>query len=166
MNVLRRRRLRRRCLARLRDLPLPVPFDVHELCARVAARRGRPIRLLPVAGLTGVCGLWIATDTTDLICYERDTTRPHQDHIILHELSHVLCDHHPLSVPGGGGHATALFPDLDPAMVRAVLGRAGYSSDEEREAETLASLIRQRATTRPDGTLHARLHDALDSDGG
>ncbi|GAB1510455.1 hypothetical protein [Actinophytocola sp. KF-1] len=161
MTFFRRYRLRRRCRARLRDLPLPVPFDVHELCARVAARRGRPIRLLPVAGLTGVCGLWIATDTTDLICYERDTTRPHQDHIILHELSHVLCDHHP-----AGDHASALFPDLDPAMVRAVLGRAGYSSDEEREAETLASLIRQRASTRAGGTLHARLHDALDDDRG
>ena len=165
MRFFRRRRLRRRCLARLRDLPLPAPFDVHELCARVAARRGRPIRLLPVAGLTGVCGLWIATDTTDLICYERDTTRPHQDHIILHELSHVLCDHYPVTLPGED-RTSALFPDLDPAMVRAVLGRAGYAAEEEREAETLASLIRQRATTRADGTLHARLHDALDDDRG
>ena len=163
MNLLRQRRLHRRCLARLRDLPLPTPFDVHELCDGVATRRGRPIRLLPVAGLTGVCGLWIATDTTDLICYERDTTRPHQDHIILHELSHVLCDHYPLSLPGKTD-TTALFPDLDPTMVRAVLGRAGYTTHEEREAETLASLIRQRATTRPDGTLHARLHDVLDDD--
>lgn len=164
MNIFGKYRLRRRCLARLRDLPLPAPFDVHELCQRVAARRGRPIRLLPVAGLTGVCGLWIATGTTDLICYERDTTRPHQDHIILHELSHVLCHHYPVTTPG---HDTsALFPDLDPAMVRAVLGRAGYAAAEEREAETLASLIRQRATTRAQGTLHARLHDALDDDRG
>lgn len=165
MRALNRRRLHRRCLAMLRDLPLPVPFDVHALCERVAERRGRPMRLVPVAGLTGVCGLWIATDTTDLICYERDTTRPHQDHIILHELSHVLCDHFPVELPGTS-QARALFPNLDPAMVRAVLGRAGYSTDEEREAETLASLIRQRATTRPDGTLHARLHDALDADDG
>lgn len=164
MKAFRRLRLRRRCRARLRDLPLPVPFDVHALCERVAARRGRPIRLVPVGGLTGVCGLWIATDTTDLICYERDTTRPHQEHIILHELSHMLCDHFPVSLPGKPGTA-GLFPDLDPAMVRAVLGRAGYPSDEEREAETLASLIRQRATTRPDGT-HTRLHDALDDDRG
>jgi hypothetical protein len=131
----------------------------------VAARRGRPIRLLPVAGLTGVCGLWIATDTTDLICHERDTTPPHRDHIVLHELSHVLCDHYPVELPGTG-LAQALFPDLDPAMVRAVLGRAGYSTAEEREAETLASLIRERATTRADGTLRARLHDALDTDDG
>jgi hypothetical protein len=160
----RRRRLRRRCLARLRDLPLPAPFDIHALCDRVAQRRGRPIVLIPVAGLTGVCGLWIATDTTDLICYENDTTRPHQDHIILHELSHVLCDHYPVTL-SGELDTRALLPDLDPAMVRAVLGRAGYTTDEEREAETLASLIRQHATTRADETLQARLHDALDDDG-
>jgi hypothetical protein len=145
----------------LRDLPLPAPFDVRVLCDQVATRRGRPIRLVPTAGLTGVCGLWIATDTMDLICYESDTTRPHQDHIILHELSHVLCDHFPASLP-----TKTLLPDLDPAMVRAVLGRAGYSTDEEREAETLASLIRQRATTRAGGTLHTRLHEALDDDRG
>jgi hypothetical protein len=159
VRALRRWRLRRRCLARLRDLPLPAPFDVRTLCDQIAARRGRPIRLVPMAGLTGVCGLWIATDTTDLVCYERDTTRPHQDHIILHELSHLLCEHFPVGLPG------ALLPDLDPAMVRTVLGRAGYSTAEEREAETLASLIRQRATTRAGDTLHTRLHDALDDDG-
>lgn len=164
MNALRRRRLRKRCLARLRDLPLPAPFDVHTLSRTIAERRGRPILLLPVAGLTDVCGLWIATDTTDLVCYESDTTRPHQDHIILHELSHVLCDHYPVALTGELD-TRGLFPDLDPAMVRAVLGRAGYTTDEEREAETLASLIRQRATTRARGTLQARLHDALDDDG-
>lgn len=163
MRALRQWRLRRRCLARLRDLPLPVPFDVHALADRIAARRGRPMRLIPMAGLTGVCGLWIATDTTDLICYESDTTGPHQEHIILHELSHVVCEHFPM---GSASQASALLPDLDPAMVRSVLGRAGYSTEEEREAETLASLIRQHATTRADGTLHTRLHDALDDDRG
>jgi hypothetical protein len=157
VRMVRRWRLRRRCLARLRDLPLPEPFDVHALCQEVAERRGRPIRLVPTAGITGVCGLWIATDTMDLICYEIDTTRPHQEHIILHELSHVLCEHYPVELP-----TRTLLPNLDPAMVRAVLGRAGYSTDEEREAETLASLIRQRAR----GPFRTRLHDALDSDGG
>ena len=71
LRALSRRRLHRRCLARLRDLPLPEPFDVRALCEQVAERRGRPMRLMPIAGLTGVCGLWIATDTTDLICYEQ-----------------------------------------------------------------------------------------------
>jgi hypothetical protein len=160
-----RRHLRRRHAALLRELPVPVPFDVRALCEDVAARRGRSIRLLPMAGLTGVCGLWIATDTTDTICYERDTTVPHQEHIVLHELSHVLCDHHPASLPIDV-RARLLLPGLDPAMVRRVLGRTGYSTAEEREAEVLASLIRQRVPpTHAGSTLTDRLRAALDGDG-
>ncbi|MFI6028177.1 hypothetical protein [Amycolatopsis magusensis] len=154
-------RTRRRHAALLRELPLPVPFDVHALCEQVAARRGRPIRLLPMSGLTGVCGLWIATDHTDLIFHESETTPPHREHIILHELAHVLCDHYPASLDPAE-QAAMLLPGLDPAMVRRVLGRAGYSSAEEREAELLASLIRQRAT--PGRTVTGRLRNALDDD--
>lgn len=148
------RRLRKRCEARVRDLPMPVPFDARTLCEQVARQRGRPIRLVPMAGLTGVCGLWVATDTTDLIFYEEVTTPPHQEHIILHELSHVLCDHYPTSL-----RTETLLPNLDPDMVRRVLGRSGYSTEEEREAEMLASLIRQRA--RGGTGLRDRLRDAL-----
>jgi hypothetical protein len=148
------RRLRKRCEARLRDLPMPIPFDARTLCEQVARERGRPIRLFPMAGLTGVCGLWVATETTDLIFYEEVTTPPHQEHIILHELSHVLCDHYPESLP-----AQALLPSLDPEMVRRVLGRSGYSTAEEREAEMLATLIQQRARGGT-GPLD-RLRDAL-----
>lgn len=165
MRALGRRRLRRRCAALLRDLPTPVPFDARALCEQVAARRGRPIRLIPMARLTGVCGLWVATDTTDLIFYEGKTTPPHQDHIILHELGHVLCGHCPVSLPMAE-QARLLLPDLDPEMVRRVLGRAGYSTVEEQEAEMLASLIRQRE--RPihaDSTLTDRLQNALDENG-
>jgi hypothetical protein len=147
------RRLRRI----LRDLPMPEPFDARTLCARVAEQRGRPMRLVPMSGLTGVCGLWVATDTTDLLFYESDTTAPHQEHIILHELAHVLCDHYPSGLDTQG-----LLPSLDPAMVRRVLGRAGYSTKEEREAELLASMIRQHATG---GTLGDRLRTSLDGHG-
>lgn len=155
-------RLRRRHAALLRDLPIPVPFDARALCEQVGARRGQPIRLVPMAGLTGVCGLWVATDTMDLIFHESDTTPPHQEHIILHELAHVLCDHYPVSLPMAE-QARILLPNLDPDMVRRVLGRAGYSTEEEREAEMLASLIRQRDA--PGGTLTGRLRSALDGDG-
>jgi hypothetical protein len=141
---------------------MPVPFDAHELCAMVAARRGRPIRLVPMDGLTGVCGLWVATASTDLIFYERVTTPPHQEHIILHELSHVLCDHQRAASAALGSQVEELLPNLDPEMVHRVLGRAGYTSEEEREAELLASLIRQRAGSHTGGTIVDRLHDALE----
>lgn len=161
----RQRRLRKRCAALARDLPRPVPFDAIALCGMVAAQRGRPIRLIPIADLTGVCGLWMATDTADLIFYQQATTPPHQEHIILHELSHLLCDHYPSARP----HATLverLLPDLDPALVRRVLGRTGYATEEEREAELLASLIRERERTVPLGdTVTDRILAALDDYG-
>jgi hypothetical protein len=152
-------RLRRRYATLLRDLSAPVPFDARALCEGVAARRGRPIRLIPVTGIGDVCGMWVATTTADLIFHEAGTTPPHQDHIILHEVAHVLCDHYPVSL-SVAEHARMVLPDLDPEMVRRVLGRAGYSTAEEREAEVLASLIRQRDV--PDRTLTGSLRSALD----
>ncbi|GAA4419376.1 hypothetical protein ACFQV2_25310 [Actinokineospora soli] len=153
------RRLRRRCAARLRDLRLPVPFDIDALCARIAAGRGRPIHLRAIPGLTGVCGLWIATDAADIIFYEQVTVPPHREHIVLHELSHLLCDHYPASL-SLADQARLLLPNLDPALVRRVLGRTGYSCEQEREAELLASLIRQRA--HAEATVADRLRTALD----
>lgn len=160
-----RRKLRRRCAAVLRELPLPAAFDVRTLCAELGARRGRPIRLLPVAGLFDVCGLWIATDRTDLIAYEANTTAPHQDHIVLHELGHVLCDHFPATL-SPAEQARILLPDLDPELVNRVLGRAGYTSVEEREAEFIATLLGQRAgLTHGGDSVADRLRSALENDG-
>jgi hypothetical protein len=129
----------------VRDLPLPHPFDVRELGALVAARRGRAIQLLPMScGDSGMLGLWVATDTADLILYEESTTPPHQEHIILHELAHVLCDHYSARV-SAEEQMRLLMPDLDPDMVRRVLARTTYLVVEEQEAELLATLIRQKA---------------------
>ena len=139
------RGLRRRCAARVRDLPLPDPFDVRELCRLVALRRGRAIRLLPMAcGDSGMLGLWVATGSADLILYEESTTPPHQEHIILHELAHVLCDHYSAKV-SVEEQMRLLMPDLDPDMVRRVLARTTYLAVEEQEAELIASLIRRKA---------------------
>lgn len=128
-----------------RDLPLPRPFDVRVLCRRVAEQRGRPITLLPMhGGESGVLGLWVAAESGDMIFYEEHTTPPHQEHIILHELSHVLCQHYPAQL-STAEHMRILLPDLDPRMVRRVLGRTTYLAVEEQEAELLATLIQQRA---------------------
>ncbi|WP_434443033.1 hypothetical protein [Lentzea sp. E54] len=149
----------RRLRKLLRGLEIPVPFDVRAFTGQIAARRGRPIHLMPMAGLTGVCGLWIATDAADIIFYEQETAPFHQEHIVLHELSHVLCDHYPVTMDLAA-QAESLLPSLDPALVRRVLGRAGYTTDEEREAELLATMIRQRVHTGT--TLADRLRAAFD----
>ncbi|MGW2158903.1 ImmA/IrrE family metallo-endopeptidase [Nonomuraea sp. NPDC001699] len=137
------RLMRRRCAEIARRLPMPRPYRVRTLCDLVAAERGRPIRLLELPGDDEMLGAWLATEATDLIFYKPDTTPPHQDHIILHELSHVICGHSPEVDPKAQRHV--LFPSLNPALVRRVLRRSIYGSEEEQEAELLASLIWQRA---------------------
>jgi hypothetical protein len=138
------RRLRSRCEARLDALPLPAPFSAQALCELVAAQRGRAIRLVPMVKSVDVCGMWVSVGSADLIFYEQATTSPHQQHIILHELSHLLCDHYPSGV-AELDQWRLLLPDLDPRMVRRILGRTAYTEVEEQEAELLASLIQQRA---------------------
>lgn len=134
-----------RCRARLDELDLPRPFDVRRLCADLGRRRGRPVELVEMTLPAGApSGLWLSTGQRDYIVYEHATSPLHQEHIILHELSHLLCGH-----TGGSRlsaeHASRLFPQLDSAMIRRVLGRAGYPSEEEQEAEMLASMILRRA---------------------
>lgn len=136
--------MRRRCEARLRELELPTPFEARTFCSVLAERRGRPILLRPIATRSGPWGVWVAAPSADIIFYERDTSPLHQAHIILHEVSHLLCGHQP--VPVADAELTRLlFPDLCPETVQRVLHRSSYSGDEEQEAELLASLILERA---------------------
>jgi len=140
----RLRRLRRQVEARLAELDIPTPFDVGVLCQRLAVRRGRPIHLRAETMGEGPCGLWADVAGADFILYERDTTPLHQEQIVLHEVGHLLAQHDPAPV-GDQECAGWLMPDLDPAMVRRVMGRHGYTSQEEQEAELLASLVLERA---------------------
>lgn len=134
-----------RCRARLAELDLPRPFDVRTLCEDLGRRRGRPVELVEMTlPVDAPSGLWLSTGQRDYIVYEQATSPLHQEHIILHELSHMLCGHTRASTLGEE-HASRLFPRLDPGLVRRALGRAGYLSEEEQEAEMLASMILRRA---------------------
>ena len=153
MNVLRLNRVRRRCRARLRELTLPDPFDLTELCRSVSTSRGRPLHVRGIPGPASrarPCGIWIATDDEDWIFVDQQTSPLHRQHIVLHELAHMLCGHAASDLPEND-MLRRLFPDLSPAMVRTVLSRTSYQSEPEREAEVLASLILTRAqpTTVP-----------------
>ena len=139
------RRLRTRCEARVRELDIPTPFDVSELCRRLERQRGRPITLLPIElPPDGPCGLWVSTDAADYIFYEARTSVQHQEHIVLHEIGHLLCEHEAAPVLGAAASGS-LLPSLDPRMVQQVLGRTHYTAVEEREAELIATLILGRA---------------------
>lgn len=148
------RRLRRMCLRLLRDLDVQPPLDVRGLCALIGEHRGREIRLLPYPiPATGPFGALVRGSTADHIVYQRDTTRQHQDHIVLHELGHLLAGH--ISAPAGAelgqpviseDESRRRFPDLDPVMVRRALRREGYDDAHEQQAETVASVIHEWAS--------------------
>ena len=137
--------LRERCESRLGALHLPSPFDVHDFGRTVGAQRGRAILLHPVVGLGDVSGVWVTGGSADHIYYEQDTSPLHQELIILHELSHLLCGHQPVLVTEEE-LPQLLFAHLRPETVRWVLRRrTAYSREEEREAELLATLILEKA---------------------
>lgn len=135
------RQLRRICAAKVAALEIPSPFDVHEFCRSVQRARGRMIRLIPRALPTGApSGLCVSTNAGDYIFYESQTSAFHQEHIILHEVGHLLCEH---SAPSVSREEVSglLLPDLDADMVQRVLGRTCYPMWAEQEAEIIASLI-------------------------
>jgi hypothetical protein len=141
------RTAKRRCVAIVVDLDIPRPFDLGRLLARLATQRNRKIFLYPFTSGPGIpCGLWLGTAKADHIFYEQGTSPWHQTHITLHEVAHMLLGH------GGKGNedlARLLAPDVSPTLARLVLGRSAYSTAEEREAETLASMILGQASDSP-----------------
>ncbi|MEU7745353.1 hypothetical protein [Nonomuraea sp. NPDC049158] len=130
-------------------LEIPHPFDIVEFTHQVARARRRRIELRPVdTAADGPSGMWLATDSVDFICYEQRTSRSHQEHIILHELGHMLCEHESAPI-APDALLRILLPTLDPAMVRSVLGRTTYSEPQEHEAERFAMLVLRHAGRLP-----------------
>lgn len=135
--------LRRYCTDVVKSLGIPERADVNALCDRMEELRGRPISLIELPLPTGAgkpCGLWLSTDDADYIGYQKYTTQAHQQHIIRHELGHMVCGHEASPVMPDEV-IRLLMPTLSPDLVRSVLGRTQYSNEEERAAELVASLM-------------------------
>ena len=130
----------------VRELELPVPFDLGQFVAGLERQRKRPIWLRPFSSGPGCpCGLWIGTADADYIYHEAGTTPFHATHIALHEIAHMLLGHR--HTAAWGQIVRLLAPDVDQALIQLILGRSAYSTTEEREAETLASIILSNAAS-------------------
>jgi hypothetical protein len=158
------RRLRRRCMRLVRDIKVPVPFDAEALCRVVGDRIGHPIRLLASEmPADGPSGLVISGTRAHYLCYDSGTRPLHQQHIIAHELGHLIAGHTAGQVEDADPAGPGLLSTLDPGVVRRALARdAGYDRREECEAEIIADLLLRRAHSwSPERTWHVPV-DAAD----
>ncbi|WP_167501614.1 hypothetical protein [Streptomyces malaysiensis] len=143
---MKERELRRRCKRELRALGIQPPLRVETLCHKLGERRGRPIRLVPHAlPVPGPFGAWIAAPSTDYILYQQETTASHQRHIILHEVGHILADHHSDAFDDDELWKTAV-PNLSAKAVKRLLRRTAYDEEHERQAELVATIIMEWAS--------------------
>lgn len=143
-------------IAKARELPIPDPWNREKFIQDLAELRGRPIRLIATdtASLVGSpCGLWIIRRNDDIILHERDTSDYHIDQIVRHEIGHMVLGHERTHIGEVAPDTSSelfrkalpaidkVLPAIDPSAIRAVLGRMDFASEQEREAETFASLL-------------------------
>jgi len=141
-------RLRADCLSVVNRLDIPVPFHLQAFCDRLQERQERPLSLRPVALPAGSpSGVCVSTQAADYIFYEASTSSLHQEHIVLHEIGHLLLGHL-TGMTGSEQVLRLLLPSLDPRVVVRMLGRGDCTGVTERQAELMATLIMQRAVRR------------------
>jgi hypothetical protein len=145
--------------ARFRDatrtVPLPSPWNLSAYLASVAAHRGRsislhtaPAAMLAESGCRG-SGLWVARKHDDIIVYDSEATERNADHIILHEVGHMLLGHGRDDTDPAAPLAptlAALLPSISPVSIRHVLGRSDFGTEREQEAEVFADMTMVYAT--------------------
>jgi hypothetical protein len=73
--------------------PIPQPWSIDELCRLLAAQRNRTLMLhaLNVPGLP--FGLWFDDSHRDHIIYRTGLAGYYRDHVILHEICHMVAKH-------------------------------------------------------------------------
>ncbi|MFD9483357.1 hypothetical protein ACFWBX_05015 [Streptomyces sp. NPDC059991] len=142
------RQLSRYCKKQLLNFPLPDPFTLDGLVSNIELARNCSIQLVTLGSagtdLRSPCGLRIHTGPTNFILYRQKPTPNQTFHSICHELSHLWLDH------GKDSAGESQLPESFQAFLFERLGageamraRVHYDSRDEREAELMASLIRQ-----------------------
>ncbi|WP_344165753.1 hypothetical protein [Nocardiopsis rhodophaea] len=102
----------------------------------VAAHIGGVIRIRDIhLEADAPCGLWLALGKINYIFVDA-RSHVHRDHIILHELAHMICGHN-----HGQTDLANFLPGIDPGQIRSVLARSNYSDQQEAEAEIMATVI-------------------------
>jgi len=138
----------------LARMNLPSVVDRDSLVASVAWRRGRPIRLAPVPHRlipSNHYGMWLARVSDDVIVYTDDTSDVHATHIVCHEIAHMELGHDHDAIGDttlDADRLRGLEPVVGSSAVLGAFGRSNYSSEQEYDAELLATHIMSRVSRR------------------
>ncbi len=142
------------CEDRLSELLplLPHRFSEEELVQAVSTLIGRPI-YVEARDMKGkfACGLRERYAGREVISFERNASPLHRCQIICHELGHILCGH-PGSIRLGDIPSDEELADKTDWSILGISARTSYESQDEQEAELMASLLIQRmyrATVMP-----------------
>lgn len=118
-------------------LPIPQPWrSVDELCRQLSERRGRELLIHALSLPALPFGLWFDDGKRDHIIHRAELTGHHRDHVILHEICHMLGKHNVInSTHGRQGDRTDLFEPLECAT-----RNLNNSDIQEELAEVFASM--------------------------
>jgi hypothetical protein len=119
--------------------PLPSPWSVRELCDRLAAQRQRELLLHPMTLSALPLGLWYFDGERDHIIFRAEATGYHRDHIILHEICHMLARHNHVLRRGFGQHKGAVEGSLAASLGHAM--HNPFTDAQEQVAETFATQV-------------------------
>lgn len=124
-----------------RALKLPSHLSLDRLISIIEKIRGRRIEIDICESLNSgtVCGLWLSTNTREIILHAPTPSALHRQQFILHELGHMVLRHDEAVV--SANYADTLFPNLSGEKVSRILGRSDFLDHIEAAAETLADLF-------------------------
>jgi hypothetical protein len=115
---------------------LPNPWNIAVLCDQLAEQRGRPLLLWPIDLPAFPFGLWYDDGQRDHVFYRARLAGFHRDHVILHEVCHMIADHNRQSDSLGRGEKES---DVLTLILRAAANP--HSAVQEEIAELFATQI-------------------------
>jgi hypothetical protein len=121
--------------------PVPKPWRIDELCERLAEQRGRELVLCRVDLPALPFALWYDDGDRDYVIYRAGIRGYYRDHIILHEICHILAEHNTVE-------RSALHENTDADIVSLLVENAmrnEFNSVQEEIAEMFASKVLEQA---------------------
>jgi hypothetical protein len=113
-------------------------FSFLHFVRAVEEVRSRAIRLWPIPIPAPLqFGLWLAGQATDYVFFESNTAAVHQNHIIAHEIAHIVL-----------GHKTLKVADATPEAVKALLTSLTATVDSAQPVPLMRDLLDMRSPVR------------------